>query len=157
MSETGIEIRFAVATDADTLVTFNRLMAEETEGKCLDLRVLRAGVAAVLPGGMDRPGRYLVAARRGRLVGALMYTWEWSDWRNGVVWWLQSVYVEPVHRRRGVFRTMYEHLRGLARADETVVGLRLYVEQDNRIAQETYSRMGMSRTGYVGMEEMFAE
>jgi GNAT superfamily N-acetyltransferase len=170
VSETGIDIRFAVPADRDVLVTFNRLLAEETEGKSLDLSLLQPGVAAVLSGTIDgsgqanpldrqqpTPGRYLVACHRDRVVGSLMHTWEWSDWRNGVVWWLQSVYVEPDFRRRGIFRAMYEHLDALARADETVVGLRLYVERDNRIAQQTYATMGMSRTAYVVMEEMFAE
>ena len=86
-----------------------------------------------------------------------MHTWEWSDWRNGVVWWLQSVFVEPEFRRRGVFRSLYKTLRHEAHNDERVVGLRLYVERDNRGAQATYARLGMSSSGYVVMEELFAE
>ena len=155
-----ITVRGAVAGDVRVLVDFNLRMAEETEGKSLDGETLAAGVEAVVVGTESEgvpPGRYLVAEVDGRVVGALMHTWEWSDWRNGVVWWLQSVFVEPEFRRRGVFRLLYETLRSQARNDERVVGLRLYVEGDNRGAQATYARLGMSSSGYTGMEELFTE
>lgn len=159
----GIEVRGAVEADVGRLVEFNRRMALETEGKELDAATLRAGVAAVFcesVAGEARKGRYLVATIDGRLVGALMHTWEWSDWRNGYVWWLQSVYVEPEFRRRGVFGRLYETLRGEALEEGGVggvggvVGLRLYVEEHNRIAQETYRGLGMESGGYVVMEDM---
>lgn len=156
----GIEVRGACEADIERLVEFNRRMAVETEGKELDSATLRAGVEAVFcesVSGEARRGRYLVAVIDGRVVGGLMHTWEWSDWRNGFVWWLQSVYVEPEFRRRGVFRRLYETLRDEA-LDEGgvggVVGLRLYVEEHNRIAQETYRGLGMESGGYVVMEEM---
>ena len=85
-----------------------------------------------------------------------MHTWEWSDWRNGNVWWLQSVYVDPDYRNRGVFRLLYEHLRGLAATDPGVVGLRLYVERENERALDVYRRLGMDDAGYLVMEEMFS-
>ena len=155
-----ITVRGAVAGDIRVLVDFNLRMAEETEGKSLDGETLAAGVEAVVVGTESEgvpTGRYLVAEVDGRVVGALMHTWEWSDWRNGVVWWLQSVFVEPEFRRRGVFRLLYETLRSQARNDERVVGLRLYVEGDNRGAQATYARLGMSLSGYTVMEELFTE
>ena len=155
-----ITVRGAVAGDIRVLVDFNLRMAEETEGKSLDGETLAAGVEAVVVGTESEgvpTGRYLVAEVDGRVVGALMHTWEWSDWRNGVVWWLQSVFVEPEFRRRGVFRLLYETLRSQARNDERVVRLRLYVEGDNRGAQATYARLGMSSSGYTVMEELFTE
>ena len=155
-----ITVRGAVAGDIRVLVDFNLRMAEETEGKSLDGETLAAGVEAVVVGTESEgvpTGRYLVAEVDGRVVGALMHTWEWSDWRNGVVWGVQSVFVEPEFRRRGVFRLLYETLRSQARNDERVVGLRLYVEGDNRGAQATYARLGMSLSGYTVMEELFTE
>ena len=157
MEASGIEVRGACEADIESLVEFNQRMAAETEGKELDSGTLRAGVEAVFfesMAGEARKGRYLVAVINGRVVAALMHTWEWSDWRNGFVWWLQSVYVEPEFRRRGVFRRLYETLRDEARQDGGVVGLRLYVEEHNRIAQATYRGLGMERSGYVVMEEM---
>ena len=158
--ENEIVVRAARVEDLETLVDFNLRMADETEGKQLDPGTLRAGVSAVLPGGPDvagPTGRYLVAVINRQVVGALMHTWEWSDWRNGVIWWLQSVYVEPGFRRRGVFRSLYGVLRDEARADATVVGLRLYVEHENEVAQATYGGLGMVRSGYVVMEEMLPD
>ena len=155
-----ITVRGAVAGDIRVLVDFNLRMAEETEGKSLDGETLAAGVEAVVVGTESEgvpTGRYLVAEVDGRVVGALLHTWEWSDWRNGEVWGLQSVFVEPEFRRRGVFRLLYETLRSQARNDERVVGLRLYVEGDNRGAQATYARLGMSSSGYTVMEELFTE
>jgi GNAT superfamily N-acetyltransferase len=131
-------------------VEFNRLLALESEHKVLDPAILEAGVAAVLadPG----RGRYFVAEGEGGMMGQLMLTTEWSDWRNGWFWWIQSVYVCAEARRQGVFRALYEHVEGLARQDASVVGLRLYVEEENLHAQETYLRLGMERTGYLLLE-----
>ena len=150
-----INIRRGVTSDLETIAGFNAAMAQETESKTLDLDCLRSGVSAVLSD--EGLGFYLVAEIENQIVGQLMVTTEWSDWRNGVVWWLQSVFVEPEFRRRGVFRLLYETLRSQARNDERVVGLRLYVEGDNRGAQATYARLGMSSSGYTVMEELFTE
>jgi ribosomal protein S18 acetylase RimI-like enzyme len=146
-----LSIRRATPADLAVVVEFNRRLAEESEGLALDPRVLTAGVAAALadPG---RKGPYFLAEEGGAVLGQLGVTFEWSDWRNGWMWWVQSVYVRPAARRRGVFRALYEHVRGAARADPEVVGLRLYVEQDNRDAQGTYERLGMVRTGYLLFE-----
>ena len=150
-------MRPAVPTDISQLVAFNRAMAEETEGKSLDVGVLTDGVSAVVESDAGTRGRYLVAELRGRVVGAVMHTWEWSDWRNGDIWWLQSVYVEPDFRRCGIFTAMYDVLRSEARSHPGVVGLRLYVERHNEVAQATYQRLGMQAGGYEVMEEIFGD
>jgi GNAT superfamily N-acetyltransferase len=146
-----LTIRRATPADAPVLVEYNRLMAEETEGKALDRVVLSAGVQAALAD----PGRalYFVAEDAGTIVGQTMVTFEWSDWRNGWIWWIQSVYVPREARRRGVFRALYEHIRQTARGSPQVVGLRLYVERDNEKAQQTYLSLGMERTGYLLLEQ----
>ena len=109
--------------------------------------------AEVLPGiarGIAVPvlARYFVAEQDGVPAGTLMFTFEWSDWRNGLWWWIQSVYVPPEFRRRGVYRALYAHVRALAEADAGVCGIRLYVENDNRIARSTYEALGMQDAHY---------
>src|SRR5205823_2058663 len=133
-------VRRAGPADAPVLVEFNLRLAAETEGMSLDPAVLAAGVAA----GLADPHKalYFVAEEGGAAVGQLMLTKEWSDWRNGWLWWIQSVYVHPEARRRGVFRALYQHVYQAARADPEVVGLRLYMEQDNHVARQTYLRLG---------------
>ncbi|HTU17286.1 MAG TPA: GNAT family N-acetyltransferase [Gemmataceae bacterium] len=145
-----LSIRRAVLADAAVVSEFNRLLAQESEGKTLDAAVLAAGVAA----GLADPAKsvYFLAEEDGAAVGQIMYTMEWSDWRNGWFWWIQSVYVRAEARRRGIFRALYEHVHQAARADGQVIGLRLYVERGNQIAQETYQRMGMESAGYLVFE-----
>jgi ribosomal protein S18 acetylase RimI-like enzyme len=143
-------VRRAVPADAPVVVEFNRCLALETEAKTLDPDVLSRGVAA----GLADPHRalYFVAEEAGTVVGQVMVTKEWSDWRNGWIWWIQSVYVRADWRRRGVFRLLYEHVHRSAAADLEVIGLRLYVEHENHAAQETYLALGMERTGYLVLE-----
>jgi ribosomal protein S18 acetylase RimI-like enzyme len=143
-------VRPAVLADAPVIVEFNRRLAQETEGKALDTAVLARGVAA----GLADPHKalYFVAEEAGAIVGQLMLTREWSDWRNGWIWWIQSVYVRDDWRRHGVFRLLYEHVHRAAGADAEVTGLRLYVEHDNTAAQQTYLKLGMERTGYLVLE-----
>jgi ribosomal protein S18 acetylase RimI-like enzyme len=148
-------VRPASVADVDTLVEFNASMAMETEGKKLDRKTVALGVQNLI--GNASRGRYLIACTEsGRVIGQLMHTFEWSDWRNGDVWWIQSVYVDPEFRRQGVFQTLYNSLRRMAQEAGGVVGLRLYVEHQNRNAQATYRAMGMRDAGYLVMEEMFA-
>jgi ribosomal protein S18 acetylase RimI-like enzyme len=146
-----VDIRFAVPQDADALVGFNLRMAEETEGRHLEPAVLAAGVRSVLQN--PKLGFYLVAEIAGKVAGALMVTTEWSDWRNGAFWWVQSVYVAPECRRRGVFRALYREVKERARKAEQVCGLRLYVERDNAAAKATYTGLGMAETKYRLFEE----
>lgn len=146
-----ITVRAARVEDAGFLVEGNACMARETEERELDLGVLGAGVRAVLEDAGK--GRYFVAEAGGLVVGMLMVTWEWSDWRNGMLWWVQSVYVRPEWRRRGVFRGMYGYVRGMCR-ESGGVGLRLYVEKENEAGKATYAAVGMKGAGYDVMEEM---
>lgn len=138
--------------DADAIAAFNAAMARETEGKELIPEVIGAGVRRLL--GMPSLGFYLVAEHQGEVIGCLMITNEWSDWRNGLFWWIQSVYVKPQFRRQGVYRRMYEHVRALAQSDASVCGFRLYVEKENEAAHATYASVGMKETDYLIYEEL---
>jgi GNAT superfamily N-acetyltransferase len=147
----SVAVRRAGPGDAAVIAEFNRRLAEETEGKALDPAVLRAGVEAGLAD--EAKALYFVAEDGGAVVGQLMLTREWSDWRNGWMWWIQSVYVRPEARRRGVFRALFRHVHQAALRDPEVIGLRLYVERDNHIAQRTYEQLGMQPTGYFVLEK----
>ena len=139
-------VRRATVQDMDVLVEFNAAMALESEGKTLDQRRLRDGVTPLLDG--DDRGFYLVAEAEGRVVGQLMVTYEWSDWRNAHFWWIQSVYVASDWRRRGVYRRLHEYVLDQARLRGDVCGVRLYVDRDNHVAQQVYSSLGMDRSHY---------
>lgn len=149
-----MRVRAATAADAAWLAQCAIARALETEAKALDPATVRAGIEQ----GLADPGlaRYFVAMQQvraggdtlARPVGTLMLTREWSDWRNGAWWWIQSVYVVPEARRQGVYAALHAHVQALARATPGVVGLRLYVEQGNAAAQRTYAALGMSDAGY---------
>ena len=141
-----LTVRTAGPEDVETIASFNEAMAHETEGKALDPETVRAGVRAVLGGA--QPAFYLLAERGGRAVGALMITTEWSDWRNGTFWWIQSVYVRPEARRQGVYATLYADAQERAEAADDVCGFRLYVERENESARRTYEALGMTQTSY---------
>lgn len=145
-------IRPAEARDREALVAFNRAMAKETEAVDLAVEVVSAGVAAL----MKRPqyGFYLVAETQGEAVGGLMVTYEWSDWRNGLFWWIQSVYVTPAHRGKGIYPRLYAEVKRRAAEQGEVCGFRLYVERDNQRAQRTYRSLGMTETRYRVFEEL---
>ena len=145
-SSSEITIRRGIGSDLETIVGFNASMAEETEGKTLDLERLRPGVAAVL--GDESRGFYLLAEIAGQVAGQLMITTEWSDWRNAYFWWIQSVYVAPDFRRRGVYRAMHRYVSAAARELPNVCGLRLYVDRDNHVAQAVYAGLDMQRSNY---------
>lgn len=154
-----INIRQADSVDVAALVGFNQAMASETEAKELDLNVLTAGVENLLKN--KQHGFYLVAfdtrdtsAARWEAIGSLMVTYEWSDWRNGLFWWIQSVYIKPEFRKRGVYRRLYEFVKEMASVEGSVCGFRLYVEKENRIAQRTYEQLGMTETHYMMYEEV---
>jgi predicted ABC-type ATPase/GNAT superfamily N-acetyltransferase len=147
----GVTIRQAGLADTAVIVEFNRLLALETEGKALDLAQLGPGVAAVLAD--EDKGLYFLAEEDGRPLGQIGLTWEYSDWRHGWFWWIQSVYVRQEARKKGVFRALYGHVEEMGRRDPEVIGLRLYVEDGNTGAQETYFKLGMTRTGYLLLEK----
>ena len=147
----ALTVRRATLADALVLAEFNSRLAQETEGKTLDPAVVAAGVAAGLADATK--GLYFVAEDDGTVLGMIMVTFEWSDWRNGWLWWIQSVYVRAEARRRGVFRTLYEHVYQTAVREADVIGLRLYVENNNQSAQQTYLRIGMKEAGYRVFEK----
>jgi GNAT superfamily N-acetyltransferase len=143
-----VTIRDARLDDAETVVDFNCRLAWETEHKRLNPAVIGPGVAEAL----RRPeyAKYFIAESAGsEIVGQMMITYEWSDWRNGLFWWIQSVYVAESARRRGVFRALYKHVESLARNTPGVIGLRLYVEHENAAALATYRNLGMIPSGHV--------
>lgn len=150
----ALAIRAARPSDLEALVAGNAAMALETENLKLDLPTLRAGVQAVLDGRV--PGQFWVAEHEGRVVGQLLITYEWSDWRNRPVWWIQSVHVADDARRLGVFRALYTHARAEALA-AGAGGLRLYVDDTNTRAQAVYTSLGMNGGHYRVFEDMFAE
>jgi GNAT superfamily N-acetyltransferase len=147
-------VRPATDADLDTLVAGNLALAEETECVRLDRSTLSEGVKAVIE--RRAPGQYWAAELDGRVVGQLLITFEWSDWRNRMVWWIQSVYVWPEARRRGVFRALYDRVRQEARA-AGAGGLRLYVDTTNTRAQRTYPALRMNGDHYRVFEDMFSE
>ena len=148
-------LREARRSDADVIANHNAAMARETEDKRLDPAIVGPGVEALFVN--SSLGRYWVAEAAGQVIGQLMVTYEWSDWRNGTIWWIQSVYVRPESRRQGVFSALYRHVESLATAEPGVIGLRLYVESNNLRAQHTYEALGMVKPGYLVMEALFTE
>lgn len=154
MSQTipALQVRPATPVDLSFIVRGNLAMALETERLTLDEAILREGVRTLLDG--RAPGAYWIAELDGVVVGQLMITYEWSDWRNRVVWWIQSVYVTPDARRHGVFRALYAHVRQAAVA-VGAGGLRLYVDNTNVKAQQVYTALGMNGNHYSVFEDMF--
>jgi GNAT superfamily N-acetyltransferase len=148
---TMISIRKARPEDAHVIIDFQQKMAWETEGMTLPTEIVTKGVNAVFSNPVL--GQYWVAEEENMVVASLLITYEWSDWRNANVWWFQSVYVLPSHRRKGIFRSMYEQIRSEAEND-SVAGLRLYVETNNTRAQKTYEALGMKREHYSMYEWM---
>jgi len=146
-----MEIRIAAVDDIEPLVQFNQAMALETESKSLEETILRAGVSAVFDN--DDKGFYVVAEEETGIVAGLLVTREWSDWRNGWFWWIQSVYVLPDYRGAGLYGKMYEFVKTMAGQARDVCGFRLYVEKENERAQRVYEKLGMEKTYYLMYEE----
>ena len=146
-----INIRLAEKEDAPALVEFNQAMALETEGKRLDSRILQAGVKAVFDD--EKKGFYVVAEADDKIIGGLMVTFEWSDWRDKWFWWIQSVYILPDFRGRKIYRLLYEFVKERAKERGDVYGFRLYVERENANAQKVYEKLGMELSHYLMYEE----
>lgn len=149
----AVVIRRAILTDLPSIVHFNTALARETEHRSLDARILHSGVQALLQD--PAKGWYAVAQKSPEnnplaIIGQILVTFEWSDWRNGNFWWLQSVYVHPDHRQQGIFRQFYEYVLAQAQTDhrEPICGIRLYVEEHNHHAQEAYVSLGFQKTRY---------
>lgn len=147
-----ITIRKATFHDIHVLVDFQQRLAFESEGVRLDAATLKKGMRALFED--PTKGFYNVAEDGNDVVGCHMITYEWSDWRNGMVWWLQSVYVKQSHRQKGVFRKMYENLSSVVKNDPGIIGLRLYVDKTNERAQQVYAAMGMNGDHYTVYELM---
>ncbi len=147
-----ITVREAFLSDADRIAGFQVAMAAETEQLQLDSPTVEKGVREVF----DRPalGRYFVAEKEGAVVASLLITYEWSDWRNTMIWWIQSVYVVPEMRQQGVFKEMYRHIREQVVRDDRVSGIRLYVDKSNERARKVYQRIGMNGDHYALYEWM---
>src|SRR6056297_3851137 len=148
----SITIRKATEADANAIIEFNMDMALETENKVLKRNEIEPGVRNLFKN--PEYGFYLVAEDRGRILASLMVTYEWSDWRNGLFWWIQSVYVTPEFRRKSVYKTMYLTIKAMAKERDDVCGFRLYVEKENSNAQKTYAALGMDEAHYKMFEEM---
>jgi len=138
-------IRKAEIDDAAIIAEFNSLMALETEGLQLDAETVLAGVKQAIDG---NKATYYLYEKADKIVGQAMITREWSDWRNGFFWWLQSVYVHENYRRQGIFRSLYQYIKKLSEENEDICGIRLYVDINNKKAQSTYQMMGMQETDY---------
>ena len=150
-----LQIRVAVPADSELIAAHNSKMAYETEGRMLESETARDGVLSVLED--PAKGWYLLAESDGVVVGQCLITLEWSDWRNGHYWWIQSVYIVPECRRTGVFSMIYAWISDEAHSRPDVSGLRLYVEQENLTAREAYHSLGMKKTPYVMYEDIFPE
>ena len=147
-----MKIRLAKKEDSKAMVEFNQAMALETEGKTLDSQILTSGVEAVF--GDDKKGFYVVAEDENKIVGGLMVTFEWSDWRNGWFWWIQSVYILPEYRGKRIYSFLYDFVKNEAQKQGNICGFRLYVEKENERAQKVYEKLGMESSHYLMYEEM---
>jgi len=147
----ALVIRKGTPADAPVIIDYNRRMAQETEGKRLDDAVLTAGVMRALAD--PAKGIYFVGQEDSEVLGQMMITWEWSDWRNGWFWWIQSVYVRGDARRKGVFKALFEHVCQAAKQSEDVIGIRLYVDRHNEAAKKAYLRLGFVITDYDMLEQ----
>ena len=146
MNDIKITIREATREDTESIVRFQEGMALETEGKVLDQVLLRDGITAIFDS--SQKGFYIVAEVGSVVVGSLLITYEWSDWRNATFWWIQSVFIDANWRRKGVYRSMYDYVVNVAKSRKDICGIRLYVERTNTIAQETYKDLGMTHSHY---------
>ncbi len=147
-----MNIRIATIEDAPDLVEFNQAMALETEGKRLETGILKSGVEAVFKD--EKKGFYVVAEEENKIIGGLMVTFEWSDWRNNWFWWIQSVYILPEARGRKIYRRLYEFVKEQALESGNVCGFRLYVEKENVNARKVYEKLNMEASHYLMYEEV---
>ncbi len=147
-----IIIRIAKSSDIESLIAFNQAMALETEGKQLDPAILSAGVGAVFAD--EKKGFYVVAESENNIIGGLMVTYEWSDWRNAWFWWIQSVYILPAARGKKIYSRLYDFVKEKAEAEGSVCGFRLYVETENSHAQRVYEKVGMESSHYLMYEQL---
>ena len=147
---TDVSVREAQEDDLEILINNNKALADETESIKLNSNILKKGIIKALK---REECHYFVAIVNGGVVGQLMITYEWSDWRNGVIWWIQSVYVKPNYRKQGIFRALFQHVESMAKINQQVKALRLYVMHNNDVGQRTYQSLGMNDSGYILFEK----
>lgn len=147
-----LSVRKALASDCDAIVRFQEEMAWHTEKLTLDHETVTKGVKAVLDN--QSLGTYYIAEIGNEIAGSLLTTYEWSDWRNGTVIWIQSVYVDSSHRRKGLYKALYSHIQSLVKNDASLKGIRLYVDETNETARKVYARLGMDGEHYRVFEWM---
>ena len=147
-----VHIRKAKPSDIPTIIEYNLAHAKEIEGLQLNEDVLRLGVENALK---RKECHYFVAESDDNVIGQTMITYEWSDWRNGVIWWLQSIYVKPDYRKQGVFKAIFNHIETLAKNDPQIKALRLYVMKNNRSGRSTYKKLGMNDSYYIVYDKEF--
>ena len=145
-----MKVREAKPDDIPYIVDFQMAMAQETEGTELHHPTVELGVKAVLSD--STKGKYYVTEIKNKVIGSLLTTYEWSDWRNGTVLWIQSVYVLPEFRRKGVYRNMYSYVKNRVMEDQNLKGIRLYADKSNIPAHKTYENLGMSPDHYITFE-----
>lgn len=148
----SVMVRKARLEDISALIEFQQGLAHETEGIKLDESLLEQGLGAIIKD--PSKGFYFVAELQGQPVGCCMVTFEWSEWRNGTVYWLQSVYVKHSHRGAGVFKKLYEHLMTMVASDPKIFGMKLYANKSNTKAHQIYKSLGMDGDHYVMFEKM---
>ncbi len=153
MSETKILVRQANLDDVAIIAEFNIALCRETEHRELDRETVLKGVERFLS--EPARGRYFVVTVDGQVVGQTAHTFEWSDWRNGEIWWIQSVYIHAEYRSKGLFRALFSHIKSLGEADSDCCGIRLYMERDNETARQSYLRLGFHEAGYEVFELLF--
>ena len=147
-----VHIRRAKPSDIPTIIEYNLAHAKEIEGLQLNEDVLRLGVENALK---RKECHYFVAESDGNVIGQTMITYEWSDWRNGVIWWLQSIYVKPDYRKQGVFKAIFHHIETLAKNDPQIKALRLYVMNNNQSGKSAYKKLGMNDSNYIVYDKEF--
>ncbi|SRR5690554_1613108 len=143
-------VREAKTHDLNLIVKFQLEMAKETEGVELNQNTVEQGVAAVLED--SAKGKYYVAETENNIIGSLLTTYEWSDWRNGTVLWIQSVYISPEHRRKGVYTKLYQYIKTIVLSDNNLKGIRLYADKSNIVAHKVYQKLGMTPDHYLTFE-----
>ena len=141
-----MKIRKGTTNDLNCIVNFTLNLAKETESKELNKEVVKKGVLKILEGEIQ--GEYFVCEINGEIAGQIMILYEWSDWRNGYFIWIQSVYVDSKYRNKGVFKTMFDHIKDFCSSNSEFLGLRLYVDKNNKNAMEAYSKAGMYESNY---------
>lgn len=145
-----MQVRKATTKDINAIVDFQLKMAAETEGIELNSDIVLKGVTAVIED--ERKGQYYVTEINEKVVASLLTTFEWSDWRNGTIIWIQSVYVLGNFRRRGVYRNMYSHIKNMVLNNPKLNGIRLYADKSNTAAHKTYQELGMNHDHYITFE-----